>query len=161
MHWHVPCAQTSYLRLFFLSSSITLVSLFTGSMSHNQKNYCSPAQLVICPVEGCRKECLSYGGLTQHIQAKHKEYQPGTPPSAAAADYTILDSESSSVNDLEMSIPPDNDPAGASDAFGSESNLDHSIGFDFEIPFLLSSQPDSPSQESEASNVDYHPIING
>jgi hypothetical protein len=149
-------------------------------MHRNQKNHRSPAQLVICPVEGCRKECLSYGGLTQHIQAKHKEYQPGTPspPSAAAVDYSILDSESSSVNDLEMStgIPPDNDPAGASDAFGSESesestgnrdrdrDRDHdslSIGFDFEIPFLPSSQPDSPSRESEASNVDYHPIING
>lgn len=107
----------------------------------------------------------------QHIQEKNKEYQPGTPPSAAAVDYTILDSESSSVNGLKMTIPPDsNDPAGASDAFGSESkswsNRDHDtgslgIGFDFEIPFLPSSQPDSPSRESEASNVDYHPIING
>jgi hypothetical protein len=61
------------------------------------------------------------------------------------------------VNDLEI---PDSDPAGAWDAFGSEPNRD---SFDFEIPLFLSSPPDSPSRESEASglNVVYHPIING
>lgn len=132
-------------------------------MPRNQKSYCSPAKL-ICPVEGCRKECRTYGGLTQHLDAKHKDYQTGDPPSTAADnDCIILDSDLSSVNDLEMSIPPDSDPTGDWDPFASGSELNDGVGFDFEIPLLPSSQPDSPSPESEASgsDVDYHPIING
>ena len=124
-------------------------------MPRIQKSYRSPAKLT-CPVEGCRKECWTYSGLTQHLYAKHKEHQPGTPlsPSTAAVnDCIILDSDLSS----------DSDPAGAWGAFSSESNHD-GIGFDFEMPLpsLLPSLPDTPSQESEAlgSNVDYHPIIN-
>ena len=109
-----------------------------------QKSYHSPAKLT-CPDEGCRKECWTYSGLTQHFYAKHKEHQLGTPlsPSAAAVnDCIILDSDLSS----------DSDPAGAWGAFGSESNHD-GIGFDFEIPLpsLLPSLPD----------MDYHSIING
>lgn len=127
-------------------------------MPRIQKSYCSPELELVCPVEGCRKVCRAYGGLTQHLQAKHKEYQPGTPSSTAVVnDCIILDSDLSFVNDLEMSISPDSDPAGAWDAFGDHD----SIGFDFEIPFLPSSRPHSPSIESEASNVNYHLIING
>jgi hypothetical protein len=145
--------------LKFLSFSLQLIPLF--SMPRVQKSYCSPTKL-ICPVEGCRKQCRTNSGLTQHLHAKHKEYQRETHPSVAAVnDCIILDSDLSSVSDLEMSIiPPDGDPAGAWDAFanGSESNHD-SVGVDFEIPL----PPDSPSRESEAmdSNVTYHPIING
>ena len=103
-----------------------------------QKSYCSPTKLT-CPVEGCRKECWTYRGLTQHLYAKHKEHQPGTPlsPSAAAVnDCIILDSDLSSDSGL----------AGAQGAFGSESNHD-GIGFDFEMPLpsLLPSLPDTPS----------------
>lgn len=132
-------------------------------MPRIQKSYYSPAKL-ICPVEGCRKECQTYSGLTQHLHAKHKGYQPRTPPSAAVNDCIILDSDSSSVNDLQMSIAPDSDPVGACDVFDPESNHD-SDNFGFEMPLLPSSRPDSPLafRESEASgpNVDYHPIING
>jgi hypothetical protein len=142
--------------VIFLSFS----SFGSLSMPRIQRIYCSPATIkLICPVEGCRKECRSYGGLTQHLHAKHKDYQPGTPPSAAAVnDCLILDSDLPTVTDLEI---PDSDPAGVWDAFGSESN--RSVSFDFENPLFLSSPPDSPSRESEASglNVDYHPIING
>jgi hypothetical protein len=137
-------------NFIFLLLFITHGFLF--SMPRIQKSYCSPAEL-ICPVEGCGKECRTHSGLTQHLNTKHKEYQPGTPPSAAAVnDCIILDSDLSSVSD----------PAGAWDAFDSESNHD-GAGFDFEIPLLPSSRSDSPSRESKASgsNVDYHPIING
>ena len=127
-------------------------------MSHND---CPPAKL-ICPVKGCLKECRTYSGLTQHLHAKHKEYQPGTPPpTTAAVNDFILDSDLSSVNlnDLEMR---DSDPAGAWDEFGTEPNHG-SVVPDFEIPLLPSSRPDSPSRETIASGsiVDYHPIING
>ena len=129
-------------------------------MPRLQKSYCSPAKL-ICPVEGCRKKCQTYSGLTQHLHAKHNlnEYQPGTssnPSTAAANDRSTLDSSDLSSVNLEM---PDGDPAGAWDAFGSESNHDS----DFGIPLLPSSRQDSPSRETEASDstVDYHPIING
>jgi hypothetical protein len=119
-------------------------------MPRIQKINRSPAKL-ICPVEGCRKECRSHGGLTQHLRSKHKEYQPGSPPADAVNDFIILDSDLSS----------DRDPAGAWDATGSEHNHD-GIGFDFEVQTLRSSRS-SPSQESEASvsNVDYHPTISG
>jgi hypothetical protein len=119
------------------------------------KSYCSPAKL-ICPVEACRKECRTHSGLTQHLHAKHKEYQPGTPPSAAAvSNHIILESDSSS----------DSDP-GAWDVFGFNHNSD-GVGFDFEIPPFPSSQPNlnSPSRESEvsdsSSSIEYHPLING
>jgi hypothetical protein len=127
-------------------------------MPRIEKSYCSPAKPeLICPVKGCGKECRAYGGLTQHIQAKHKEYQPGTPSAAVVDDFIVPDSDLSSVNDPETYFSPDRDPAGTWDAFDSQSNHD-SIGFDFENQ---SSRPDSPSRESEALNVDYHPIING
>jgi hypothetical protein len=123
-------------------------------MPRISKSYCSPTKLV-CPVESCRKECRTHSGLTRHLHSKHKEYQPGTPPSAAAvSDRIILDSDLSS----------DSDP-GAWDVFGSTNH--NNVGFDFEIPPLPSSQPNSPSQESEVSNssssasVEYHPLING
>ena len=73
----------------------------------------------------------------QHLHAKHKDHQPGTPLSAAAVnDYLIPDSDLPSVTDLEI---PNSDLAGTLDAFGSESN------HNFEIPLFLSSPPDSPS----------------
>lgn len=132
-------------------------------MPRLQRSYCSPADLeLICPVNGCRKKCRTYGGLAQHIQAKHKDYQPGTPFAAVVNDFNILDSDLSSANDLEISFPLESDPDGPWDAFNFDSESNHnSIDFDFENPFLPSSRPDSPSRESEASNVVYHPIING
>ena len=86
-------------------STIKPIFISLLSMPCIQKSYCSPAKLT-CPVEGCRKECQTYSGLMQHLYAKHKEHQPGTPlsPSAAAVnDCIILDSDLSS----------DSDPVGA------------------------------------------------
>jgi hypothetical protein len=142
----------SYPPLVF----ITLGSLF--SMPRIEKIHRSPAKL-ICPVEGCRKVCRTHNGLTQHLNSKHKEYQPGTPPSPPAAavnDYIILDSDLSSDSDL----------AGTWDAIASGPEPSHDsdgVGFDFDIQVLPSSQPGSPSRESEASgsNADYHPTISG
>lgn len=117
-------------------------------MPRIQKIHRSPAKL-ICPAEGCRKVCRSHGGLTQHLNSKHKDYQPGTCPSPPAVEVIILDSDLSSDGDL-------------ADAIGPEPYHD-GVGFDFEIPAPPSSQPGSPSRESEASgsNVDYHPTISG
>lgn len=151
-------------KILIFSSVPRSCSLF--SMPRVQKSHYHPPELeLICPVEGCGKECRSYGGLTQHFQAKHpdSEYQPGTSSAPAVNDFIVLDSDYSSANDLDP-FPPENDPDGPLDAFGSESNLDlNSIGFDFENPFLPSSRPDSPSRESEpeASYMHCHPIING
>jgi hypothetical protein len=120
---------------------------------------------LICPIEACRKECRTHSGLTRHLNSKHKDYQPGlrTPPSAAAVnDLFVLDSDVSSLNDVD--IPPGSDPGAAWDAFSSNHD---NVGFDFETPLIPSSRPHSPSQESQASDsssstsVDYHPLING
>lgn len=141
---------------------------------------------LICPIEACRKECRSHSGLSQHINSKHKDYQPGlgTPPSAAALnDSDILDtapSDISSLNDeleemTRMSIPPDTgSDLGGGAAFGSTGNHESdtsrrhsSVGSDFGTPPLPFSQPHSPSQESRSSDssssisVEYHPLING
>lgn len=122
-------------------------------MPRIQKIHRSPAKLV-CPVEGCRKVCRTNSGLTQHLNSKHKEYQPETPPAAAVNDFILLDSDLSSDSDL----------AGTWDAIASGPEPSHDdVGFDFDIQVLPSSQPGSPSRESEASgsNVDYHPTISG
>lgn len=139
-------------------------------MPRIQNRFRSPAELELtCPVEACGRTCRTHSGLTQHLHAKHKDYQPGTPRSAVTVnDRVVLDSDSdlSSAAGSEMSIPP-SDPAGAWEAFGSSRD---SVGQDFEIPepFIPSSRPDSPSQESIASDHDssiftteYHPHING
>lgn len=154
-----------WLHFVQLCLSVYLLFITLNCMPRLQIRYCSPAKL-ICPVEACRKECRTHSGLTQHLYAKHKDYHPGTPPSAAAVNDRInLDSDLSSVDDVEMSksIPSDSD-LGAWDVFGSNHD---SVDFDSEIPrpFLPPSRPDSPSQESEASSIfkfiEYHPLING
>ena len=126
----------------------------------------SPAKLV-CPVDTCGKECRTHSGLTQHLNAKHKDYQLGTPSplsTATIGDRIVPESDlsESSLSDAQMLIPPDSD-LGAWDAFGSNHNSD------FEIPPLpgplLPSQPNSPSRESEANDskifMEYHPLISG
>ena len=140
-------------------------------MPRIQNRFRSPADLELtCPVDGCGRTCRTHSGLTQHIHAKHKDYQPGTPRSAATVDdLVVLDSDSdldlSSAAGSEMSIPPS--AAGTWDAFSYSRD---SVGQNFEIPepFLPSSRPDSPSQESLASDsessiftTEYHPLING
>ena len=123
-----------------------------------KKNYLSPSKL-FCPIETCRKECRTYAGLTQHIHAKHTDYQRGTPPSASAIDSVVLnipdssDSESDFLSYVSSTmIPPD-----------SAQGFDHYSDFEFR---LRSSLPrDSPSRESETSKrsdaTEYHPLING
>jgi hypothetical protein len=91
---------------------------------------------------------------------------PNPPSTATISDRIVSESDlsESPVNNLQISIPPDSD-LGAFGAFGSNHNSD------FEIPPmpspLPSSEPNSPSRESEASNlssriyIEYHPLING
>ena len=159
----VYCPESDFLHLCLLF--ITLRSLC--GMPRIQKRYCSPAEL-ICPVEACRKECRTHSGLTQHLLAKHKDYQPESPRFAAVVNDCIIpsldsDLSSASANDCDMEMPTsisDSDYpslAGARDAFGSNRD---SVGLDFEIP----GGPSPPSESSRPDSshlIEYHPLMNG
>jgi hypothetical protein len=123
----------------------------------------SPAK-PICPVEACRKECRTYAGLTQHLHAKHIEYQRGgTPPSASAVNDGIILDVLDSDSDSNLSYM-------STGAFQVGSN--HDSNFEFPLQVLPSSRtsppnsPNLPSRESEvlskpSDSTEYHPLING
>jgi hypothetical protein len=131
------------------------VVLCSLSMPRVPKSYCSPAAKLICPVKACMKNCRTHSGLTQHLHAKHKEYQAGNSSPAAVNDLDnsgLLSESSTSINDSAS------DHLGAWDSFGSE----HDGRIDFENPLSpVQESAVSDSDSSSTSSTEYHPLING
>ena len=127
-------------------------------MPQNSQSHHSPCKL-ICPVEGCQKECQSYSGLTQHLRRKHEDYKPGSLPAIHMNNTNIHNTADS---DIEMSSPDFDLDMG--DSGLNNAGLDPPQ-FTSPSPSL---HPNSPSQDTKGQGTpsldaftEYHPVING
>ena len=74
-NWCVYVRQTSLIGLRQLFHNLSdIQSPLAHSMVPQRRKHCPPPWLH-CPFQGCRKELQSKSGLTQHIQAYHRDLQ--------------------------------------------------------------------------------------
>ena len=127
-----------------------------------------PPFKIHCPIQGCRKGLRSQSGLTQHIQALHRDLppaglQPQTEPYALSS--VELDDHLSLPPPDDLNVPDTPHPshfhdAGDWETFGSVASSTETSG-----PPLASSCRTSPSLHDEelprGKSTEYHPLING
>lgn len=143
------------------SSAIRLFGQFALAFNMvPQRRLHRPPPRLYCPVQGCHKGLQSKSGLTQHIQAIHRDLhlanlQPWTEPYAPSVE---LDDLSSPHRPDNLRIPHMSDfpDAGDWETFGFTPGRAESVRSDRQTSPSL--YDDESLQEGL---TEYHPLING